>query len=289
MSVAKEVHGLTQFLKKTLYNTGAKGYALGLSGGIDSAVCAALTARAFGEIRADYDATRLREENFRAGHQFGHTAYTITPERKYPDFDPPILDLIILPMGNVDADAAVAKEVAASIGQKVRTVTLGKTLDTFLVALGCNEERKLVGNLKARMRMTAIYYAANENNLLVLGTDNLAETYTGYFTKHGDGAADVFPLSGFSKREVYEIGRYLGLPESVLTRAPSAGLWDGQTDEQELGIPYEFIDNVIEGVAAEANVILYGSEKTNEYTYRLAQQHKSTEHKRAAPHIYQRG
>lgn len=287
MSVAKEVFNITQFLKQTLKHSNTKGFALGLSGGIDSAVCAALAARAFRELRDEYEDNRALSEKIHSQWQLNDLSFQKPSE--YPQFVPPILDLIILPAGNVDADAKVATEVAHSIGYAARTVPLSETVDAFTLALGgADADKKTLGNLKARLRMTAIYYAANMHNLLVLGTDNAAETYTGYFTKHGDGAADVFPLSEFSKREVYEIGRYLGLPESVLTRAPSAGLWDGQTDEDELGIPYEFIDNAIEGVAG-ANIHLYGAEKAQYYSVRLAAQHRGTEHKRAAPHIYKRG
>lgn len=254
MDAKREVRGIVDFLKTTLVNSGTRGFALGLSGGIDSAVCAALAARAINE---------LKEENANA---------------------PYWLDLIILPMGNVSADAESAQEVAASINVAVRSVNLGPALDSFLFAHGADVDVKAIGNVKARLRMTAIYYSANVNNLLVLGTDNLSETYTGYFTKHGDGAADVFPISGYTKRQVYALGRELGLPEVVLTRAPSAGLWEGQTDEGELGIPYDFIDNRLEGLE-EQNVIEYGG-LYNGLAGKLTAQHEATEHKRDAPHIY---
>lgn len=271
MSVAREVHEITQFLKKTLLNSGQKGYALGLSGGIDSAVCAALAQRAIDEINnGEPDLFTRQPANY-------------------------ILDLIILPMGNVAEDADVAYEVAEYIGAKVRTVNLGNALSEFEIAANLGRPRlvderaylKTVGNLKARLRMAAIYFAANENGLLVLGTDNLAETYTGYFTKHGDGAADVFPLSDFSKREVYELGAYLGLPHSVLTRAPSAGLWEGQTDEDELGVPYNFIDNVVEGVFG-ANVLAYTAVQCRDFGIKLRDQHSATEHKRSEPYTFRR-
>ena len=270
MSMNKEVYKIVQFLKDTLRKSGQKGFALGMSGGIDSAVCAALAKRAIDELGTIQD------------HPF---------EEIRGDYK---LDLIILPMGNIADDANTAKEVAAHLDVDIRTVELGDTLNAFLNALNdypkvvnAAADDKLNGNLKARMRMSAIYYAANEKGLLVLGTDNLAETYTGYFTKHGDGAADVFPLSDFTKREVYEIGRFLGLPESVLSRQPSAGLWEGQTDESEMGVPYNFIDNVLEDLGA-ANALTYTREQYNEYHKRLNKLHSSTQHKRDAPHIYKR-
>lgn len=265
MSLNREVYNLVQFLKLTLQDSGTTGFALGMSGGIDSAVCAALAKRAIDELH-------------REGGPGG---------RDYK------LDLIILPMGNHVSDANTAEEVIAALGMEGRTVELGDTLAGFLGALNggldssmSEAAQKSTGNLKARMRMSAIYYAANVKNLLVLGTDNLAETYTGYFTKHGDGAADVFPLSAFTKREVYELGRFLGLPESVLTRKPSAGLWDGQTDEEEMGIPYDFIDNRLEGMEG-FNKSFYG-DKYADYNAALNDLHFKTEHKRAAPHIFYR-
>ena len=269
MSMNKEVYKIVQFLKNTLRQSDQNGFALGMSGGIDSAVCAALAKRAIDELATDKD------------HPFDDIRRDYT------------LDLIILPMGNIAGDADTATEVAGHLGVDIRTVELGDTLSAFLAALHPTKDGhtqpdpKVVGNLKARMRMSAIYYAANEKGLLVLGTDNLAETYTGYFTKHGDGAADVFPLSDFTKREVYEIGRFLGLPESVLSRQPSAGLWEGQTDESEMGVPYNFIDNVLEGIN-EANALTYPRKQYDEYFQRLSQLHGSTKHKREAPHIYKR-
>lgn len=246
-----EVNEIVDFLKKTLVNSGTNGFALGLSGGIDSAVCAALAQQAISELNRDH-----------------------------------ILDLIILPIGNKYSDADCATEVAKTIGAKVRTVELSNALEEFLISNGGSNDAKTTGNVKARLRMTAIYFAANAKNLLVLGTDNLSETYTGYFTKHGDGAADVFPISGYTKRQVYAIGRHLGLPESVLTRAPSAGLWDGQTDEEELGIEYNFIDNRLEGLEG-SNEAEY-KERYPALAEKLDTQHRITEHKRAAPHIFVR-
>lgn len=275
MSIAKEVYNITQFLKSTLTNSGQKGFALGLSGGIDSAVCAALAMRAINELNDEPAQTWLDMEHQRR-------VYT--------------LDLMILPMGNHHTDAGTAEEVAAAIGADVRTIELGDALRTFYTALlggpyatlvTSKDGHKYLGNIKARMRMTAIYFSANANNLLVLGTDNLTETYTGYFTKHGDGAADVFPLSDFTKREVYELGRFLKLPESVLTRAPSAGLWEGQTDEGEMGVPYDYIDNQLEGLDG-LNHQMYTGDQNHEYRRRLNALHHTTAHKRAAPHIYSR-
>ena len=127
-------------------------------------------------------------------------------------------------------------------------------------------------NLRARLRMTTLYGIANNLNYLVSGTDNAAEILTGYFTKYGDGGVDILPLANLTKREVYEWGRILGVPQSVLDRAPSAGLWDGQTDESEMGTTYAMIDDYLEGKAVpEADQMII--ERLN----------KRSEHKRNMP------
>lgn len=132
-------------------------------------------------------------------------------------------------------------------------------------------------NLRARVRMSTIYTVANNLGYLVVGTDNAAEIHTGYFTKHGDGGVDLVPLANITKREVYEWAKALGVHEDVINKAPSAGLWEGQTDEIEMGTTYDMIDSVVEGRLDEV------PEKDQEIIARL---HRISEHKRhtaAAP------
>lgn len=100
-------------------------------------------------------------------------------------------------------------------------------------------------NISPRMRMTYLYQYAQINNLLVIGTGNLSERTVGYFTKWGDGACDINPIGMLTKKEVYILAKYLQVPESIINKKPSAGLWEGQTDEEELGIKYEQIDEFI--------------------------------------------
>jgi len=100
-------------------------------------------------------------------------------------------------------------------------------------------------NIRPRIRMTYLYQYAQVNNLLVIGTSNLSERTVGYSTKWGDGASDLNPLGMITKREVYILAKYLQVPECIINKKPSAGLWEGQTDEEELGIKYEQIDEFI--------------------------------------------
>ena len=134
------------------------------------------------------------------------------------------------------------------------------------------------GNVKARMRMIAQYALAGQHGLLVIGTDHAAEAVTGFFTKYGDGGADVLPLSGLSKRQGRAILEELGAPEVFTTKAPTADLLDGrpgQTDESELGVSYALIDDYLEGHAVPDDVAA-----------QLEARYDATEHKRALPVAY---
>lgn len=141
-----------------------------------------------------------------------------------------------------------------------------------------NSNNKLTdANLRARVRMSTVYTVANNLNYLVVGTDNAAEIHTGYFTKHGDGGVDLIPLAHLTKREVYEWAKTLGVHEDIINKSPSAGLWDGQTDEIEMGTTYEMIDNVVSG---KLDLV---PQKDQDIIARL---HRISEHKRntaAAP------
>jgi NAD+ synthase len=138
-------------------------------------------------------------------------------------------------------------------------------------------DRMSDANLRARIRMSTVYTVANNMGYLVVGTDNAAEIHTGYFTKYGDGGVDLVPLANLTKREVYEWAKKLGVHEDILNKAPSAGLWEGQTDENEMGTTYDMIDAIVEGKVDEV------PEKDQKIIARL---HRISEHKRhtaAAP------
>ncbi len=129
-------------------------------------------------------------------------------------------------------------------------------------------------NLRARTRMATVYTIANNLGYLVVGTDNAAEIHTGYFTKYGDGGVDLVPLANLTKREVYEWAKILGVHEDIINKAPSAGLWEGQTDENEMGTTYNYIDDIVEGKFENV------PQKDREIIDRL---HRISEHKRNTP------
>lgn len=122
-------------------------------------------------------------------------------------------------------------------------------------------------NIRPRVRMTYLYEYAQINNLLVIGTGNLSERTVGYFTKWGDGACDLNPMGMLTKKEVYILANYLGVPDSIINKKPSADLWEGQTDEEELGITYSKIDEyILNGTCGEKEldeIIKLKHERTN--------------------------
>jgi NAD+ synthase len=123
-------------------------------------------------------------------------------------------------------------------------VDLTPVFDSLLEALPPGD-RVAAGNLKARLRMAVWYYFANSRNYLVVGAGNKSEIKIGYFTKYGDGGVDILPLGDLLKTQVRELACELGIPEEIIVKSPSAGLWEGQTDEGEMGITYEELDRVL--------------------------------------------
>ena len=126
-----------------------------------------------------------------------------------------------------------------------------RVYDAFVYLLnekekGKKESYKLAeANLKPRLRMITLYYFANKLNYLVAGTSNRSELKIGYFTKYGDGGADILPLGNLLKNQVKELAKYLDIPEKIINKPPSAGLWVGQTDEKEIGMSYNLLDKYL--------------------------------------------
>lgn len=245
---------LSDWIREQVTSAGAEGCVVGLSGGVDSAVTAALCARA-------------------------------TPGR--------VLG-ILMPCRSAAEDEADARAVAEAAGIPTLKVPLdepyGALVSTLEAAVRQGREagalraeaaapvvaetrgRLASANLKPRLRMMTLYYVANLMNYLVLGTGNRAELEVGYFTKYGDGGVDLLPLGNCTKGDVRALARVLQIPQRVIDRAPTAGLWPGQTDEGEIGLTYDDLDRYLETGSASDDV-----------RARIERLHQASEHKRKPP------
>lgn len=200
------VSELVAWIAQSVRNAQAQGVVLGISGGIDSAVCAALAKQAL-------------EDN--------------------------VLGLI-LPCHTRAEDLQDARTVCRHFQVPYEEVDLSEVFD-HLARLLRSSNAKFLGNLKARLRMAVLYHRAAELGYLVMGTGNRSEWEVGYFTKYGDGAADIQPIVHLLKKDVQRLARVLKVPKPILTKPPSAGLWPGQTDEEELGFSYKQLDSFLSG------------------------------------------
>lgn len=225
---AEEVRRRVDFLKAYLLSTPARGFVLGISGGQDSSLAGRLVQLAIQELSAE------------AGQGDAPGAFTFVAVR--------------LPYG-VQADEDDAR-IALSFIAPERTVTVN--IKDAVDASAASVERGLgaplsdfvKGNIKARERMIAQYAIAGQASLLVVGTDHAAEALTGFFTKHGDGATDLMPLAGLTKRQGRALMEFLGAPRRLYEKTPTADLEDsrpGLPDEQALGVSYGDIDDYLEG------------------------------------------
>ncbi len=154
---------------------------------------------------------------------------------------------VLLPYGNQPMhDAYELLEHLQIAKDQWLEVNIVDIVDRFSDVLALSDADTLrKGNLKARCRMITVYDIAKKENALVCGTENKSEHYLGYFTRFGDAASDVEPICQFYKTQVRQLAAFLELPESILTKAPSAGLWVGQTDEAEMGFTYEQADQIL--------------------------------------------
>jgi NAD+ synthase len=182
---------------------------------------------------------------------------------------------LIMPCHSVPQDVEDAREVARVIGLRTEEVDLSGIYDR-LVDLFPPGNTLAKSNLKPRLRMLSLYYYANVRNALVVGTSNRSELAVGYFTKYGDGGADILPIGGLLKQEVRALAYALGLPRRIIEKPPSAGLWEGQTDESEMGITYEALDS-----------FLSGGQALPVAAHRIRALMDASEHKRRLPAIFQ--
>ena len=158
---------------------------------------------------------------------------------------------------------------------ETRFIDLKETCDAFIKAAGSELTELAVSNIASRLRMQTLYAIAQSEERLVAGTGNRSEIYLGYFTKWGDGAYDFNPIADLTVTEVYEFLRYFDAPACIIEKPPSAGLYEGQTDEGDLGFAY-----------AELDRFLLVGEATDENREKFMRLHNSTKHKRQYPHVY---
>ncbi|MDP3058599.1 MAG: NAD(+) synthase [bacterium] len=201
---------LVSWIIEQVQSAKLNGVVFGLSGGVDSAVVAGLAKRAF--------------PNDSIG--------------------------VFIPISSSPEDREHANLCADTFGLKMHDIDLTEVFQTLLTALSpttenMNVPRLAIANLKPRLRMTSLYYIANTYSYLVLGTGNLSEITVGYFTKYGDGGVDISPIAGLVKSQVRDLAVFLGVPKVIIDKAPSAGLWENQTDENEMGFTYEELDRYI--------------------------------------------
>ena len=145
----------------------------------------------------------------------------------------------------MNQDVEDALLVCKKLGIEHKVINIKEIVNEFEKNIGFELDKVSKGNLMARTRMILLYAHANSRNYLVLGTSNKSEFLTGYFTKWGDGASDYAPLINLYKTEVWEVAKRIGVPEKIISKKPSAGLWEGQSDEDELGISYKLLDEIL--------------------------------------------
>ena len=238
----KEFEGRVAFVKQLLKESGAKGIVFGNSGGKDSALVGIICKAACEDTVG-----------------------------------------VIMPCSskrNYELDARDGQELARQFGIESRVVDLSPVKEAMLSQLASAAEVNKTAdvNIAPRLRMTTLYAIAASEGRLVAGTGNRSEAYVGYFTKWGDGAHDFNPIGDLTVTEIFEFLRYLDAPACIIDKAPSAGLFDGQTDEDEMGFKYADLDELL----------LTGS--TNEKAAAIIERmHRGSEHKRRPIRTYDKG
>ncbi|MCI4319429.1 MAG: NAD+ synthase [Thermoplasmata archaeon] len=240
---------IERFLRAHVEQAGASGVVLGLSGGIDSALAFRLSVDALGPDRV---------------------TGVLSPD---PGYLPELLE--------------ETRQFAGGQGARAVVHEIGAVETAYHRLFPKVEDRVTLGNLKARIRMTILYTEARERRALVVGTSNKSELLAGYYTKFGDGAADLLPLGDLYKTQLRALAEQVGLPAAIRERPPTAGFWVGQTDEEELGIRYDDLDRILLGLEQLRTVaeIADGGGWPLELVERVARRVADGRHKRRSPPI----
>jgi NAD+ synthase len=201
---------LISWIRRTVSAAGSEGVVLGMSGGIDSSVVAVLCRYAFPDTCLG----------------------------------------ISMPCHSADLDRAHAELVAARFQIPIKIIPLDEVFNSLTKVLtidkyNTGEGKTALANIKPRLRMLTLYYNANRLNYVVVGSGNRSELAVGYFTKYGDGGVDIMPIGNLVKSQVRDLAAYLEIPQEIIDKPPSAGLWDGQTDETEMGFTYNELDGYL--------------------------------------------
>ncbi len=239
MDTEQMVKKLISWIRDQVLAAGCKGIVVGMSGGLDSSVLAVLCRRAFPQ------------------NMLG----------------------VLIPCHSSQEDEEHAQIIASKFSIPTKIVVLDTVSDTLLKVLPNDRieptvSRLAKANLKVRLRMLTLYYLANQLKYMVVGSSNRSELSIGYCTKYGDGGVDIMPLGNLVKGQVRELASFLGIPQQIIDKPPSAGLWEGQTDEVELGLSYEELDRYL--VAGEAS---------NELREKIESMMAASSHKRLPPPV----
>ena len=250
----KTVEIISNFIKNKIDESKTEGLVIGLSGGLDSSTAVSISSKVIDKSN--------------------------------------ILGLIMPSKTTSQEDLEDAVTISENLGIETEIINIDNLIKPFgdLCIHSANEQYNQLANanLKARIRMMISYYHSNSMNRLVVGTGNLSELLVGYFTKYGDGGVDILPLGDLYKTDVKKIAAYLKIPDKILNKAPTAGLWAGQTDEDELGIKYHLLDKILYLITTEKledYIIAEKLEISPKEVLRIKNMIKSANHKITPPPV----